>query len=151
MEGPAQAAQEDIGEVSAVAHESIDGALVVKTLGREDLETERLAEKAEALRRDRVAAGYIRATFEAGLDALPTLATALLLAVGSWRVSTGAITTGQLIGFVALFGLLSWPMRFIGWSSRSCRGPSSARLLRTSHTSMVQRRACYVGRARMEI
>jgi ABC-type multidrug transport system fused ATPase/permease subunit len=115
MEGPAQAAQEDIGEVSAVAHESIDGALVVKTLGREDLETERLAEKAEALRHDRVAAGYIRATFEAGLDALPTLATALLLAVGSWRVSTGAITTGQLIGFVALFGLLSWPMRFIGW------------------------------------
>ncbi len=30
-------------------------------------------------------------------------------------MSTGAITTGQLIGFVALFGLLSWPMRFIGW------------------------------------
>jgi ATP-binding cassette subfamily B protein len=115
MEIPAAAAQEDIGEVSAVAHESIDGALVVKTLGREDLETERLAEKAEALRRHRVEGGYIRATFEAGLDALPTLATALLLAVGSWRVSTGAITVGQLIGFVALFGLLSWPMRFIGW------------------------------------
>ena len=50
-----------------------------------------------------------------GSTPLPTLATALLLAVGSWRVSTGAITTGQLIGFVALFGLLSWPMRFIGW------------------------------------
>jgi ABC-type multidrug transport system fused ATPase/permease subunit len=30
-------------------------------------------------------------------------------------VASGAITTGQLIGFVALFGLLSWPMRFIGW------------------------------------
>ena len=115
MEAPAAAAQVDLGDVSAVAHESIDGALVVKTLGREDLETERLAERAESLRRHRVQGGYIRATFEAGLDALPTLATALLLAVGSWRVSTGAITTGQLIGFVALFGLLSWPMRFIGW------------------------------------
>ena len=32
-------AQEDIGVVSSVAHESIDGALVVKTLGREQLET----------------------------------------------------------------------------------------------------------------
>jgi len=115
MEGPAQRAQEDIGQVSSVAHESIDGALVVKTLGREDAETERLAEKAEALRRDRVAGGYVRATFEAALDALPTLATALLLAVGAWRVSAGAITVGDLIGFVALFGLLSWPMRFIGW------------------------------------
>jgi ABC-type multidrug transport system fused ATPase/permease subunit len=115
MEEPARLAQEDIGEVSSVAHESIDGALVVKTLGREEAETQRLAEKAEALRRHRVQGGYIRATFEAALDSLPTLATAILLAVGSWRVSVGAITAGELIGFVALFGLLSWPMRFIGW------------------------------------
>ncbi|HEX6844826.1 MAG TPA: ABC transporter ATP-binding protein [Actinomycetota bacterium] len=115
MEEPARLAQEDIGEVSAVAHESIDGALVVKTLGREESETQRLAEKAEQLRRDRVRGGYVRATFEAALDSLPTMATALLMAVGSWRVSVGAITPGDLIGFVALFGLLSWPMRFIGW------------------------------------
>jgi ATP-binding cassette, subfamily B, bacterial len=115
MEEPARAAQEDIGEVSAVAHESIDGALVVKTLGREDAETDRLQVKAQALRDDRVRGGYLRATFEAALDSLPTLATAMLLAVGSWRVSTGAITVGELVGFVALFGLLSWPMRFIGW------------------------------------
>jgi ATP-binding cassette subfamily B protein len=115
MEGPAQRAQERIGEVSAVAHESIDGALVVKTLGREEAETGRLEAKAEGLRSERVAAGYVRATFEAALDSLPTLATALLLAVGATRVASGAITVGDLIGFVALFGLLSWPMRFIGW------------------------------------
>ena len=42
VEGPTERAQERIGEVSAVAHESIDGALVVKTLGREDAETARL-------------------------------------------------------------------------------------------------------------
>jgi ABC-type multidrug transport system fused ATPase/permease subunit len=115
VEGPARRAQERIGEVSSVAHESIDGALVVKTLGREEAETARLAERAEALRVERVAAGYVRATFDAGLDALPSLATALLLAVGAWRVAEGAITPGDLVGFVALFGLLSWPMRFIGW------------------------------------
>jgi ATP-binding cassette, subfamily B, bacterial len=115
MEEPARAAQERIGEVSAVAHESIDGALVVKTLGREKIETERLAVKARALRDARVEGGFVRATFEAALDALPALAGALLLVVGSWRVSTGAITLGRLIGFVALFDLLAWPMRFIGW------------------------------------
>jgi ABC-type multidrug transport system fused ATPase/permease subunit len=101
--------------VSAVAHESIDGALVVKTLGREDAETARLAEKAEDLRRERVAGGYVRATFDAGLDTLPTLATTLLLLVGSWRVGIGAVTRGELLSFIALFGLLSWPMRFVGW------------------------------------
>ncbi|MGH2673373.1 MAG: ABC transporter transmembrane domain-containing protein, partial [Actinomycetota bacterium] len=115
MERPARRAQERIGDVSAVAHESIDGALVVKTLGRETAEVERLAVKARALRDERIEAGFVRATFEAALDALPALTAALLLVVGSWRVSVGAITLGRLIGFVALFDLLAWPMRFIGW------------------------------------
>lgn len=115
MEEPAQLAQERIGEVSAVAHESIDGALVVKTLGREDAETARLMARASSLRDARVQGGTIRASFEAALDALPTMAIVLLLAVGSARVASGAITLGDLIGFVALFQLLSWPMRFIGW------------------------------------
>jgi ATP-binding cassette subfamily B protein len=115
VEEPSRRAQEDIGVVSSVAHESIDGALVVKTLGLEAAETERLEDAARELRNDRVEGGYLRATFEAGLDALPTLATVVLVAVGSWRIHEGAINVGELIGFVALFGLLSWPMRFIGW------------------------------------
>jgi ATP-binding cassette, subfamily B, bacterial len=115
MQGPAARAQERIGEVSAVAHESIDGALVVKTLGREKAETERLAIKARALRDERVDAGFLRATFEAALDALPALVATILLLVGSWRVAAGGLTLGRLIGFIALFDLLAWPMRFIGW------------------------------------
>jgi ATP-binding cassette, subfamily B, bacterial len=115
MEDPARRAQQHIGEVSGVAHESIDGALIVKTLGREQAETERLADRAAAVRDQRVRGGYIRAWFEPALEALPTMGIVLLLAVGSWRVSTGAITVGDLIGFVTLFGLLAWPMRFVGW------------------------------------
>jgi ABC-type multidrug transport system fused ATPase/permease subunit len=115
MQGPARRAQERIGEVSAVAHESIDGALVVKTLGRERAEVERLRERAEALRDERVRAGYIRAGFEPGLDALPVLATIVLLGVGAWRLSTGDVTLGTLVQVLTLFGLLSWPMRFVGW------------------------------------
>ena len=115
MEGPARRAQEKLGEVSAVAHESIDGALIVKTLGREDAETQRLAVKAGELRNERVDAGFIRAGFEPALEALPTLGTVFLLAVGSWRVSTGDVSVGALVSFVTLFGLLAWPMRFVGW------------------------------------
>jgi ABC-type multidrug transport system fused ATPase/permease subunit len=115
MQGPARRAQERIGEVSAVAHESIDGALVVKALGRERAETDRLHAKAEALRKERVDAGYIRAGFEPALEALPALATTVLIAVGAWRISTGAITLGVLVQVVTLFGMLAWPMRFVGW------------------------------------
>jgi ABC-type multidrug transport system fused ATPase/permease subunit len=115
MQGPAQRAQERIGDVSAVAHESVDGALVVKTLGRERAEVDRLHAKAEQLRAERVHAGLIRANFEPGLEALPALTVTVLIAVGSWRVSTGAVTIGTLVQVVTLFGMLAWPMRFIGW------------------------------------
>ena len=40
-------------EVSEIAHESFDGAMVVKTLGRETEETERFAAKAHELRDER--------------------------------------------------------------------------------------------------
>ncbi|HEU4354855.1 MAG TPA: ABC transporter ATP-binding protein [Actinomycetota bacterium] len=115
MQGPAQRAQERIGEVSSVAHESVDGALVVKTLGRERAETERLSAKAEELRRARVEGGLIRAGFEPALEALPALAITVLMAVGAWRISAGAMTIGDLVQIVTLFGLLAWPMRFVGW------------------------------------
>ncbi|HYZ13106.1 MAG TPA: ABC transporter ATP-binding protein [Actinomycetota bacterium] len=115
MQAPVERAQERIGEVSAIAHESIDGALVVKTLGRENAEVNRLRTKAQELRDQRVRAGYVRATFEEGLEALPNLAVIVLLAIGSWRLSTGDVTLGTLVQVVTLFGLLSWPMRFVGW------------------------------------
>ncbi len=115
MQGPAQRAQERIGDVSTVAHESIDGALMVKALGRERAEVERLREKAQQLRVERTTAGFIRAGFEPALEALPSLAITLMIGVGAWRVSTGAVTTGTLVQMVVLFGLLAWPMRFIGW------------------------------------
>ena len=115
MEGPIGRAQAQISEVSSVVHESIDGALIVKTLGREEAETAKLAVKADVLRRERVEAGFVRAGFEPALEALPAIGIILLLAVGSWRISRGDVTLGTLVQFVSLFYLLSWPMRFIGW------------------------------------
>jgi ABC-type multidrug transport system fused ATPase/permease subunit len=115
VEGPATRVQERVGDVSSVAHESFDGALVVKTLGREDAEVTRLAACADELRDERIAVGRFRAAFEPGFDALPALGIIVLLAVGSWRISTGAITTGKLVQFVSLFQLLAFPVRLIGF------------------------------------
>src|SRR3954454_20401427 len=65
VEGPATRAQASVGEVSTVAHESFDGAWVVKTWGAEDSETRRFRAQAEALRDSRIQVGLLRATFEA--------------------------------------------------------------------------------------
>jgi ABC-type multidrug transport system fused ATPase/permease subunit len=112
---PAEAAQEQLGQVSAVAHESFDGALVVKALGAEALESARLRAQAEALRDAKVRVATIRAGFEAVLDALPALGMLVLLPIGAWRVDQGAVTTGTIVAFVALFQLLVFPLRLIGY------------------------------------
>ena len=115
VEGPASRAQARVGDVSSVAHESFEGALVVKTLGLEEREVGRLRAKAEDLRRERLAVGRLRAGFEPGLDALPSLGTIALLWLGAWRVSSGAVSTGELVQAMALFGILAFPFRIVGF------------------------------------
>ncbi|MBN2622075.1 MAG: ABC transporter ATP-binding protein, partial [Acidimicrobiales bacterium] len=115
VEAPAARTQAHLGDVSAVAHESFEGALVVKTLGLEAREVARLEQAADGLRTARLGVGRLRATFEPALDALPNLGTIVLLALGAWRISTGAITTGGLVQAMALFGILSYPMRVVGF------------------------------------
>ena len=59
--------------------------------------------------------GRLRGGFEPGLDALPNLGTIALLWLGAWRVSSGAITTGELVQAMALFGILAFPFRIVGF------------------------------------
>jgi ABC-type multidrug transport system fused ATPase/permease subunit len=115
VEQPAASAQARVGDVSTVAHESFEGALVVKTLGLEEREVARLRERAEELRRQRLVVGRLRAGFEPGLDALPNLGTIALLWLGAWRMSIGAITTGELVQAMALFAILAFPFRIVGF------------------------------------
>jgi ABC-type multidrug transport system fused ATPase/permease subunit len=115
VERPAQAVQERVGAVSAITHESFEGAMIVKTLGRQEAEVQRLGRAADQLRLARVDVGALRALFEPTLDALPNLAIIVLLAVGGWRVSTGAVSPGDLVQAMALFTLLAFPMRVVGF------------------------------------
>lgn len=115
IEAPATLAQARVGEVSAVAHESFDGALVVKALGAERSEGERFRAMAERLRDAKVEVATRSATFDSLLDAIPTLGIVGLVVVGAWRIDSGAITTGTLVSFVNLFTLLTFPLRIIGY------------------------------------
>ena len=115
VERPAVAVQEAMGSVATIAHESYGGALVVKTLGREAAEVDRLEQAAEELRSARRRVGRLRARFEPTLDTIPNLGIVALVAVGSWRISEGAVTPGDLVQAIALFQLLAFPMRVLGY------------------------------------
>ncbi len=113
--GPAAAAQAEVGAVSSIAHESFDGALIVKTLGRAEAEGVRFAEAADRLRDWRVRIGYLRAAFESAFDALPNLGIVLVLIIGAYRVDAGAVTRGDLVQVASLFTVLAFPMRVFGF------------------------------------
>jgi ABC-type multidrug transport system fused ATPase/permease subunit len=102
-------------EVSEIAHESFDGALVVKTLGREGEETDRFTAKAHDLRDVNIRAGRYRAAFDPILASLPNLGVLVVLAVGVHRVLTGATDPGDVVTVAYLLTIVSFPIRSIGW------------------------------------
>ena len=102
-------------EVSEIAHESFDGAMVVKTLGRETEETDRFRAKAQELRDVNIRAGRIRAIFDPVLASLPGLGVLVVLAVGVSRVTSGATSAGDVVTVAYLLTIVSFPIRAIGW------------------------------------
>jgi ATP-binding cassette, subfamily B, bacterial len=107
--------QEAKGAVGRVAHESIDGALTVRSLGREAEEVRRLEVAVHGLRDAIIRVGRFWATFRSVTESLPAICVVVSLVVGVIRIEQGVITTGQLVTVAYLVSLLAIPMRLIGF------------------------------------
>jgi len=103
------------GSVSAVAHESFDGALVVKSLGRETDETDRFRDVSHELRDANIAVGRIRSIFDPLLEALPNIGILSVVILGVGRVASGAADPGDVVSVAYLFTVVAFPVRAIGW------------------------------------
>jgi ATP-binding cassette, subfamily B, bacterial len=103
------------GTVAGVAHESFDGALTVKSLGREAAETDRFRHAAEHLRDQTVEVGRIWTGYRAITEGLPAVGTIVVLIVGVSRIADGALSPGDLVTVTYLLTLLSVPIRLIGY------------------------------------
>lgn len=108
-------AQELRGEVSNVAHESFEGATLVKALGARDQEVVRFTRSTSALRDANARVGVVRAMFDPVIDALPNIGTLLVIAVGIVRIEAGAVQAGDVVTASYLLSLLSVPARSFGW------------------------------------
>ncbi|MFF5292378.1 ABC transporter ATP-binding protein [Paractinoplanes globisporus] len=108
-------AQQLRAKVSAVAHESFDGALVVKTMGREEDESRRFAVFVTELRDALISVGRLRGLFDPVMDSLPSVGTLAVLLLGAWRLQSGAISVSELVTVSFLFTVLAFPVRAIGW------------------------------------
>jgi ATP-binding cassette subfamily B protein len=99
--------RERTGELGAMLSESVRGIEIVKATGQERREAAKFATRAAAYRHAFVAQGKIQARY------LPTLllavCTAGALMHGLHLHSQGELTIGQLVSYLGLMGLLSFP------------------------------------------
>ena len=103
------------GIVSGVAHESFDGALTVKSLGREGFETDRFRIASEHLRDNVIKVGRIWDTLRSVVESLPSVTIVALLVAGALRIRSGAIDAGELVTVAYLVSLASLPVRVLGY------------------------------------
>ena len=114
--GPAVAkAQRLRAQVSDVAHESFEAALLVKALGTAAAEEAKFGERAQDLRAANTRVGIVRAIFDPVVDILPNIGTLLVIGVGTYRAAQGYIDVGAVVTASYLLTLMTVPMRAFGW------------------------------------
>ncbi len=107
--------QTQMGRLSAVAHESFDGALTVKALGRERRETVRFEHESAALRDRFIRLGAAWETYRVLIVSLIPAIGLVVLAVGAVRVDAGALSAGDVVTALYLLSLLSFPIQLIAF------------------------------------
>jgi len=107
--------QHRLGRLSGVAHESFDGALTVRALGREREESERFSAASELQRDAVVRLGRSWTAFRAVTDLAPSLGTIAILTSATARVAAGDVAAGDLVTIAYLLSLLVVPTRLIGY------------------------------------
>lgn len=108
-------AQQLRAEVSDVAHESFEAALLVTSLGTADREESRFAARTDELRAANVRVGVVRAFFDPVIELLPSLGTLLVLGVGTVRLTSGDVAAGDIVTAAYLLTIMAVPVRAFGW------------------------------------
>ena len=107
--------QDQQGELTTDVEEAVQGIRVVKALGRSGLVFDRYDAKATVLRGMQLERVRTLALLWCIFELHPQVTLAVILVGGAVAVNTGALTIGGLVGFVALFTVLLWPILSLGF------------------------------------
>jgi ATP-binding cassette subfamily B protein len=107
--------QRQRGHVSTVAHESFDGALTVKALGREGFVASRFQDASDELRDRIIEVNSTWTKYQVIIKALPQVLIIVLLVVGASRISANAMSAGDLVTVSYLLSLLAFPIQLVGF------------------------------------
>jgi ATP-binding cassette subfamily B protein len=106
--------QRESAELASVVEETVAGVRVIKGLGAESVQAERLRAEATDVYEQSMGAARTRARYLPGLEMLPNLGLIAVLGYGGHRVVGGDLSLGSLIAFNVYIGMLIWPLRMLG-------------------------------------
>lgn len=115
VRAPLAKVQHGVADIAGIAHESFEGALIVKTLGRREAEMKRFDAATQRLRASRTRVGVVGAVLKAVLGSLPQLGVLSVVVLGAYRVRAGAMTPGDIVEVASLFSALAVPMLVFGF------------------------------------
>ena len=87
---------------------------MVKSFGREDLETEKFNKEAEALFKDSYASTRLQSISVPTMTGIWMLGMAVTIWYGGHEIAAGSLTVGELAGFALYLTLLQQPLRMLG-------------------------------------
>jgi ATP-binding cassette subfamily B protein len=120
--------QEELGELTALAEETIAGIRVVKGLGAGEALSARFRARSDRVVATSLRVADVDAVFLPALEALPLVGILVVLWYGAHRVLSGDITIGTFTLFNVYLVLLVFPLRTIGQRvSTVQRGAAAAR------------------------
>jgi ATP-binding cassette subfamily B protein len=121
-----RAVQDEQGEIATDVEESLQGIRVIRSLGRTGLVFGRFDAKAVRLRGLELEKVRTLALLWCVFEFHPQITLAVILVGGALAVSSGALTIGGLVGFVALFTVLVWPILSLGFLIAHAQETASA-------------------------
>jgi ATP-binding cassette subfamily B protein len=107
-------ADEAEGAMTTVLQENLTGIRVVRAFSRQEFEKEKFEQRNRTHRDLNYHLFWIMAGYWACSDFLCLAQTAIVLMVGGWRVSHGAMSVGTLVAFVTYVSMVIWPVRQMG-------------------------------------
>jgi ABC-type multidrug transport system fused ATPase/permease subunit len=99
------------GSLTAVAEESLGNAALVQVLNRQDEEVARFRGEGERIVEAEMAATRIRGLFTPLVDLIELLGAMVVMGLGVWALTSGDLTLGGLLVFLAYLSQLYGPVR----------------------------------------
>ncbi|HEY3021934.1 MAG TPA: ABC transporter ATP-binding protein [Solirubrobacteraceae bacterium] len=99
------------GSLAAVAEEALANAMLVQSLNRQDTELERFRRENRSIMEAELAATRIRSLFGPLVDVVELAGVIVVLGTGTWLLTSGELTVGGLIVFLAYLTQLYGPVR----------------------------------------